>query len=317
MTFSKMRSVLALVTVATALAAGCGNYSNEDLEYMSVVPERSELAANLPAAKSAVQLAGAAELYKTTHNVTETLNGILDKFLGLIEAIRHYSPTSRTADSRTWGPFPPALDNPDWRGEMQISRDPGAAMPSFGYWFGFVPATSPGDLPLQILTGSFQFGSSLREGHGTLAITTDKARAAGITVNLGLLDHMEVTYDVTGPTVSVHMDITNLPNPLKPDDIMQAAYDYAVVADGRGAMRFTFMANAVPGPAVETLRLTSRWLPTGEGRAEAEVVAGDGAGAKQVECWDAQLGVTYNLKPWSPAENAGDPSACADIPNAL
>ena len=294
-----------------ALGVGCGNYSNEDLEYMSVVPEQSELSANLPAAQDAVQLASAAELYKTTHNVTETLNGALAKFLGLIDAIRHYSPTSRTADSRTWGPFPPSLENPGWRGEMQIVHSSPARV---DYWFGLVPVASPGDLPLRIIEGSFQFGANLREGHGEMNVTTDKARAAGVTLNLGLLDHMEVTYDVMGPTVAVHMNITNLPNPLKADDIRQATYDYAVVADGRGAMTFTFMANAVPGPAVETFRLTSRWLGTGEGRAEVEVVAGDGAGARQVECWGRQFAVTYNLKPWAPQENAGDPGACADIP---
>ncbi|HVR60734.1 MAG TPA: hypothetical protein VMU50_02495 [Polyangia bacterium] len=297
-----------------AIAAGCGNYSNEDLEYMSVVPERQELAANLPAAQSAVQLAAAAELYKTTHNVTETLNGALDKFLGLIETIRHYSPQSRTADSRTWGPFPPSPDNPDWRGEMQISR---ASAARFDYWFGFVPVASPGDLPLSIIDGNFQLGASLREGHGELDVATAKARAAGLTVNLGLLDHMEIAYDVVGPTVSVNMTITNLPNPLSPSDIRTATYQYAVVADGRGAMTFTFMADAVPGPAVETIRLTSRWLPTGEGRAEAAILDGDGAGAQQVQCWNAQLGVTYNSKPWAPLENAGTPADCADIPATL
>lgn len=320
MTSSKtMRSwacALAL-TLAAIGAAGCGNYSNEDLEYMSVVPERQELAANLPDAQSAVQLAGAAELYKTTHGVTTTLNGILDNLLGLIDAIRRYTPTTRTAQSRTWGPFPPSLDNLGWRGEMQINRDESAPAAKFVYWFGFVPTASPGDPPLHVIDGSFQIGGSVREGHGTLNIVTKDARAAGINLNLGLLDHMEVTYDVLGPAVSVHMEITNLPNPLKPDDILMATYDYAVIADGRGAMTFQFMANAVPGPAVETFRLTSRWLADGEGRADLEVLAGDGAGAHQVECWDRQLGVTYNSKPWSPLENVGDPSACADIPTSL
>jgi hypothetical protein len=261
-----------------------------------------------------VQLATAAELYKMTHDVTEALNGAVGKFLALIETIRHYSPTSRTADSRTWGPFPPSPDNPDWRGEMQISRDTAAR---FDYWFGFVPVASPGDLPLQVIDGNFQVGASLREGHGQLNVITARARAAGIMLKLGLLDRMEVVYDVIGATVSVKMNITNLPNPLKADDILQATYQYAVVADGRGAMTFTFMANAVPGPAVETFRLTSRWLPTGEGRAELEVVAGDGAGAKQEQCWGRQFVVTYNSKPWAPLENKGDPSACADIPNTL
>src|SRR5258708_32840309 len=142
---SKMRFGCALALMV--IGAGCGNYSNEDLESMSVVPQRQELAANLADPQNAVELAGAAELYKSTHNVTATLNGMLDKLLGLIEAIRHYSPTSRTTESRTWGPFPPSLENPDCRAAMQTAREPAPTTTST-YCSAFAPAATPAALPL-------------------------------------------------------------------------------------------------------------------------------------------------------------------------
>ena len=36
------------LVVALASSVGCGNYSNEDLEFMNAVPERSDLSADLP-----------------------------------------------------------------------------------------------------------------------------------------------------------------------------------------------------------------------------------------------------------------------------
>jgi hypothetical protein len=310
-------TVVVILAASAGLGAGaCGNYSNEDLAYMSVVPVKQELAANLPQAQSAVQIAGAAELYRTTHNVTETLNGMLGNLLSLVEAVRHYSPSSRTAVSRTWGPYL-SLEHPGWRVEMVIARDDVTPDDKFDYWFAFIPVLDPGAKPLHLIDGTFQIGGSLREGHGTLNITTAGARAAGIDVNLGFLDHMEIDYVVTGPTIAVTMSIADLSNPLKPDDVRMATYRYDSVEDGRGAMRFEFLANGVPGPATEKFAITSRWLGTGEGRGDVEVLEGDGAGAKQTECWDRQFQATYNLKPWAPAENVGDPSTCPDIPTTL
>ena len=42
------KRVTTLTLVLAAALAGCGNYSNEDLEYMNAVPDRDALAANIP-----------------------------------------------------------------------------------------------------------------------------------------------------------------------------------------------------------------------------------------------------------------------------
>src|SRR5689334_23908449 len=62
------------IAVVTALA-GCGNYSNEDLEFMNAVPARQDFVASI---KGAVMPANEAELAKDTHNVILVFNKALD-----------------------------------------------------------------------------------------------------------------------------------------------------------------------------------------------------------------------------------------------
>ncbi len=83
---------LTLALVACALGAGCGNYSNEDLEYMAAVPTSTELAVELPAAVNTVV---EAELAKKTHEAMRTVNDSLVNVLALVDAVRGTSPTSR------------------------------------------------------------------------------------------------------------------------------------------------------------------------------------------------------------------------------
>ena len=100
----------------TAAFASCGNYSNEDLLYMSAVPSSSQLAVVLPAAPTTVTQA---ELAQDTHNGISNVNTLLDNVLGLIDTIRSYEPTSRTSDSRTWGPFADS-NHPGWQWELVV-----------------------------------------------------------------------------------------------------------------------------------------------------------------------------------------------------
>ena len=102
----------------TAVVASCGNYSNEDLLYMSAVPSSSQLAVVLPAAATTVVQA---ELAQDTHNGISNVNTMLDDVLGLVDAIRSYEPTSRSTNSRTWGPFDDSK-HPGWQWKLVVNR---------------------------------------------------------------------------------------------------------------------------------------------------------------------------------------------------
>src|SRR5450432_566996 len=105
---SLLAAPLAALVVAAPLAllaAGCGNYTNEDLEYMNALPQGSDLRANIPPVTGAVELANEAELARSTHDTTRGFNGLLMALVDLVDAIRSYPPTTRTPTSRIWGPF--------------------------------------------------------------------------------------------------------------------------------------------------------------------------------------------------------------------
>src|SRR5207253_6776121 len=85
--------------LALALAGGCGkgDYSNEDLEFFSVLPERGDIIADIPSS-SASAPADQAELYVATRKAINDFNGLVDEFLGLIDAVRSNRPTVRLSD---------------------------------------------------------------------------------------------------------------------------------------------------------------------------------------------------------------------------
>jgi hypothetical protein len=309
------------------LVAGCGNYTNEDLDFMNALPEGSDLQANLPAVTSAVELANEAELARSTHDTTSGFNGLLTALVGIVDTVRSYPPTTRAPNVRIWGPF--ASDpksptkNPGWQTRMIVSL--GQVKPDqFDYEIA-VHHTGVGaadtDWP-DFIVGSFQAGHTARRGTGHVELRTAAVRAEGFDVSdLGMLDHLEIDYDTLDDPTQITMHVTNLPDPASADPGTQVSYAYRANAAGQGEMTFDLFANVIPGPAIEDMRVVSRWLDTGAGRASLTVIAGDGVGSRQTECWDRSFQATFNDKPWSAAEDLpqsppGDPAEfCPVIPD--
>jgi hypothetical protein len=299
-----------------ALVAGCGNYSNEDLEFMNALPAGDDLQVKIPPRSSAVSLAEEADLARLTHDVStgpKGLNALLSAIVNLVDAIRSLSPTSRTSTTRTWGPSPSA-DHPGWQAKMVITREPDLS--KFDYEISFHRAGGPDTDWTPLLTGWFEAGATARRGLGHFAITTAALRAEGLDPNLGLLDHMEVDYSTAMDPVTISMDITSLPDPTNAAAILSATYDYAAAQDGRHEMNFGFVSDLVPGPAgLETSDVTTLWLDTGEGTGTLTVVSGDGQGATWSQCWDRLFRPTYSHQTWAlDLPGLGDPSVCPSIP---
>jgi hypothetical protein len=310
------RAVLTGICLLSSI--GCGNYSNEDLEYMNALPEKQDLAAELPEVRQGqVAPAEQAELYKTTRGVIQTFNGTLDALLSLVEAVRQHSPTSREPDARVWGPFADS-NNPGWLARVRIERDP-AASGQFRYFVQFRHQDAAAGAWISVMTGDFQSTGGIRRGVGHLTLSTRESRAAGLFLKFDNLDQLMVTYNTMGaPTpVTVDMELTSLPDPFNPAALTRALYSYTALESGQGQMQFDFWANALGDPVlspVEKFVITSDWLATGEGRAESQIVEGDGTGSRQVSCWAADFRVVFNDKPWARAEDTGSADACPVIP---
>jgi hypothetical protein len=300
-------SLLATALVAGLTLAACGNYSNEDLEFMNAAPDSQQLTTDLPARPLSTPVAMEAELAADTHNVSKTFNAMIDAVLAIVDGIRTYQPTSRGDNSRTWGPVP-SKDQPGWNARFTVTRvDP----QTFSYVLDFQNQSDPSGAWILLLSGMFQASSGARRGVGSLHGETLALRQAGFPFDpTNQLDTLDVNYSTLDFPVTVDMQLVAFPN--APSDLSvtaSATYDYAVQSNGQGAMSFS-----VTNSSNQTLSVTSRWLATGAGIAQATVMAGSGVGLTQTECWDDAFRATYNDKPWSTAEDLGVMSACPAIP---
>ncbi len=307
MTFKR----LFLVAAVTVAVASCGDYSNEDLLYMSAVPSSSQLAVVLPAAATTVMQA---ELAQDTHNGISNVNTLLDDVLGLVDAVRSYEPTSRTSKSRTWGPFDDS-NHPGWQWELVVTLQANGT--TFDYHLDVENTTAAAPSWVEFLTGTFDLAGGVKQGNGAVTANFGALANAAFPLDdsskpLTLLTISYQNYQTPGSPVSVTLTINRTPDA---NGVTQATFMYKILTDGSGEITFTLVGNVVPGPAIEMLTLNSGWLPTGEGMATLAVTSGDGAGLTQTECWNATFEAVYNDKPWSTMEdvNPGEMSAFCPI----
>ena len=309
MTFRRLLLVLGM-TGLTAVVASCGNYSNEDLLYMSAVPSSSQLAVVLPAAATTVMQA---ELAQDTHNGISNVNTMLDDVLGLVDTVRSYEPTSRSSNSRTWGPFDDSK-HPGWQWQLVVNRQTDGT--TFDYHLSVQSTQDAAPTWVEFLTGTFDLAGGVKQGNGMVTADFTALANAGfpLDANTMPLETLAITYQnfqTPGSPVSVTMTITRMPDS---NGVTSVTFTYEILADGSGEIAFTLVGNVIPGPAIETLNLNAQWLASGAGKATLSVASGDGAGLTQTECWDATFAVTYNDKPWSTAEDFADPSQCPVLP---
>jgi len=311
-------SAVALATVLGSLGlcagAGCGNYSNEDLEYLTALPGTDDVAMEAPL-KAAVSRADEDEALKMTTTVTKMVNLTAFGLLALVDEIRSFTPTAREQNGRVWGPFPDDK-NPGWQLAFRMTKSlaTDGVTPHFDYELVMIgPAGTNFGSDLQptpettVLAGWFERAGRAGAGTGHLSLTPKPARDAG-----AVLPNLEkvviYAFDYDNRSSLRTLDVTALnEKPADPTkDAESSTYHYERAPNGDGGMTFTFLQDTVEGPAgVDTLQIASRWRGTGEGRARISVVAGDRAGFAWVDCWAATSLTTYNE-----LRGLGDPSTC-------
>ena len=293
------------LVLAVALG-GCGNYSNEDLDYLSALPQSDDLSVQAPR-MSEVRPAQEDDALQTTTDVTTKLNAMADDLLKLIDQIRAGYPTSRQGDTRIWGPGP-ADNNPGWQLEFAMTKlatDP----VTFEYGLLMLPPGAGADGALTVLAGTFQ-ATGGAHGVGQLALTPAPAREAGAVLpGLEKLMSLTIGYDSQDWPHTLTIDAVNVQGIDTTMDAQDAKYTYQRAQNGDGAMTFTFLKDVVTGPmGVDTLLITSHWQGAGAGRADIAVTAGDGAGLSWTDCWAADATTAYDSR-----TAAGDATACIPL----
>jgi hypothetical protein len=294
---------------AALLLASCGNYSNEDLEFMNAVPAHEDIAANFP--PSYLSPADEAQLSAETHDVIDNFNGLLDILQG-VDKIRTYPPTSRIPNGRVWGPYSMAPEHPLWLARFTVTRDPNAPE-RFTYWFDVEPIGAGDAGWIRFIDGTFvATGGGVRHGMGTFHIQADGVRVANFGVNPGpdgnLFREVTVMYSTAAFPISVTMMMIFSPA-ADLGKTFSIDYHYEQQEDGRARVEFV----GTDSSSGASLSVQSRWLATGRGRADATAQNGMGQGATWSECWNDSFMSTYDEKPWDPQIHTGDAASCPDI----
>ena len=301
-----MPSLSVLALAALALSA-CGNYSNDDVEFLSAIPSREQLASKYATGQTATALRAAtasaaiavgdqAELANDTIGASNAFNGFLFQVLDMLDAATKTPPSERKPDERIWGPFPDQK-HPGWQARLVMDR----AGSTFTY---HVDVQQTGSSTwLQIVLGEFTATGGLRKGVGNLSLLMAQAHAGGYSSPGDDLtvQSIDFSYHTDQPPTTVDLTVTKIGDVTPVFD-----YSYAENADASGQARFTFVDTVNNN----TLDILSRWTATGSGRADATVIFGNQVGGTWAECWDDTRNVLYSNQSWAPPP-VGDATQCA------
>jgi hypothetical protein len=292
-----MRSVSSLF-LAAALCA-CGNLSNEDIAFAEALPRAGDLHVQIPAqsgqssasalsAQSSCALGEAQQWLFGARDTGDKLNAAVDAVLGIIDAIRSSSPTSRKPDLRVWS-FPDSKHpGVDIEASMLRVTSAQGTNPAQQAWSFAIDARRTGGPYLEILYAYF-IGSEARRGLGEISINFDNSRALQINGPNDPPGTMLIHYDLSGDprTVQIDLGATGL-------GLSQFDYFYAGFSNGSGRFDYLF-----PDAQGNRFALQTSFTAAGAGKAHIFVRTPAGATGTLDECWDIAACLTYVLDPLS------------------
>jgi len=308
-----------LAVAALALSA-CGNWSNRDLDFIEALPTRDDLKAKLPVSSTTQPLEGTSTrtdglnvgddsaAYAATKKAQTDFNGLLDFLLNVLDTVRTLPPTTRTTDSRTWGPYADSK-NPGWEFAVTIAQTNAADQPAEFSWA--IRARNNGGAFIDLLNGTFKPSDTARKGVGTIVVHVKDFRdQLTVDANLKQLDSITIAYDTSGFPRSVGMLFAFAAS----SPLSSLGYGYQEQSDKSGYLVFEVKRpDPVTPVTTQVVDYGSKWLPSGAGVAAAKVVSGSYVGATVAECWDTSFKVSYYAESWAGGQTSGRPDYCANV----
>jgi hypothetical protein len=286
-----MRSVSkALAAAVLLLLTACGTLSNEDIAFVEALPRTGDLHVRVPAqsAQPVCALGEASQWAVGARDTGDKLNAAVDAVLGVVDAIRRSSPTTRKPDLRVWS-FP---DDKHPGVQMEASLLRVATQP------GTDPAAQPWSFAIDARRGNGPFletlyayfvGAEARSGRGEIAINFDNSRALQINGPTDPTGIMMIHYDLgaAARTLRIELGATGL-------GLSQFSYFFSGNPDGSGHFDYLF-----PDAQGNRFSLQTAFTATGKGKAQMAVRTPGGQTGTLDECWDATSCLTYVLDPLS------------------
>jgi hypothetical protein len=283
-----MHSVSKALAAALLLLAACGTLSNEDIAFVEALPRTGDLHVRVPAqsAQPACALGEASQWAVGARDTGDKLNAAVDAVLGVVDAIRRSSPTSRKPDLRVWS-FPDEK-HPGVQMEaslLRVATQPGTD-PAAQPWSFAIDARRGNGPFLEILYAYF-VGAEARTGQGEIAINFDSSRALQINGPTDPSGIMMIHYDLGAAARTLRIDLgaTGL-------GLSQFSYFFSGNPDGGGHFDYLF-----PDAQGNRFSLQTAFTASGVGKADISVRTVAGLTGTLHECWDATACLTYVLDP--------------------
>jgi hypothetical protein len=324
---------LSLAALPISLSGGCGL---DDEEFRSAPPAGAEVTIGVPGRSGSSSASGApleeallgatSEYYQLTYAISTDVNLHALALLGVLHLVTSLPATTRTADSRTWGPYTPGgLDPLTY--EISVTRT-AAHHYSYGVLARPRASTSDSDF-VPLLDGTIVRDDALR-GTGNMTLQFDnRRRLVPDACESGTIGFV---FDDTGADATLDVTFTKFgtQNPAnvtcKNDPPRDAVYHYKRAPDGSGDFVFAVETDIekVPDGNLEDVSIRSRWQADGAGRSDVRISGGDvtpalaKAGFSQTavtasQCWGIGFATVFESS--DPAQlqltpNDGDASRC-------
>lgn len=294
--------------VAAALLTGCAT-EEQETPVVDALPTAASVQIRLPES-TARSLGQLADYYVLTRQVTRDLNAGAAWVLIVVHAVVQFPATTIEDNVYTWGPWTGnALDPAEWQLVVTANADD-----TYDWELQGRSKSAPVDDFVAVIEGHAVPGAEPHRGSGTFSVDFDAGERVNPIDNTPDSGRIDVTYDLenrdgTTASVTIHAEgVDSLGNPGTFD------YAYAENQDGSGDFQFALAADLEQsGNQAEQALIRSRWLASGEGRADAMVSGGD-LGTLEVEaseCWNEQFRRTYYSDSFEFSPTEGDPVSCA------
>jgi hypothetical protein len=242
-----------------------------------------ELPENAQKATGDKGLGDVAAWYVVTRDITRDLNGGTAWVLILVHTIVQFPPTSVDGDTYTWGPWgaDDALEPAIY--QLVVSDLHNG---SYGWSLDGDSKLDDAERFETVISGTaWSEEVEGAGGHGDFTIDFDAAERVNPIDNDGT-GQVAIVYDI--PARRLELSAV--------DGESSAEYSYEEAEDGSGNMTFSAHGDTEDdGTLPEDAVVRSRWLPTGDGRADVRLSGGD-LGGNQVtasQCWDEHFGEVY------------------------
>lgn len=275
------------VSLASLVAViGCGNYSNEDIDFQLALPQKSEIEASPP---QAIIHVDSAEYYIKTRDAVTQFNGFLSRSIALIENVRGITPTVRQGNRRIWGPFPHETHR-SWFVRVVMDKSSIPDQPKLLGITYAVQLSSTGTADWNdFLTGSYVSSGSASTGRGEIHWWLGKGRRIHYPVDadgMNGLEEIHIQYHTEHDPIAVKLQLINTLG----QETRGINYDYLGYMDGSGTMTFDIELAALPNLAT---KIISRWQSQGKGRADVVVNLVDRIWISETDCWGDDSVATY------------------------